>query len=176
MTNEESNAMMQAYGGTAQAYCTTVESSGAYGEAKEAEAANQDEGALAMFGLTLAFVMITLTVWMTARAIVGKKAREEEEKAQISDEQMKGFESFRKTWNDVAKNCVRVGEECEELEKCMSCEKREVASVKSEGRSTGANEEAVEGKGKSKGKERVVKASACGINPCIPDNQEWGEW
>lgn len=174
MTNEVSSAMRHADGDSAQAYYTTAESSGAYGEAKEAEAANQDEGALAMFGLTLAFVMITLTVWMTARAIVGKKAREEEK--QISDEQMKGFEAFRKTWNDVAKKCVRVGEECEVLEKCMSCEEREVASVKSEGRSTGASEEAVEGKGKSKDKGRKVKASADGINPCIPDNQEWGEW
>lgn len=170
MTNGLAQTWAGDIGDTAQAYYVTNEGRAAFTVQAAREPTKQDKSALVLVGVTLAFGLLALMAWITAKGIV-RKIRGKMVMGHYDDTQMEGFEDFRETWNDMAKKCIRVGEECAVLEKVISQEKREVTRD--------LNESVVKAVSKGKPKSKASKATKTKADegdPCMPDNQEWGEW
>lgn len=111
-------------------------------------------GTVAMVGVFISGIVFALMLAVIVKAM--KRAWFKSMGFDMSKDEMERFKEYREMWNTAAKACIGTQKSCDELEKVLG-------KTKDEPR---------------KGGKRVVvkRAKSDESDPCMPDNEEWGEW
>jgi len=93
----------------------------------------------------------------------------------VEEESLEWFRQYRDTWNRVAEECIEKRKECDELEERIEKYKDDDVKAECKPRSVEAcpKHKSVQKPNKKNNKRRVISDEG---DPCMPDNQEWGEW
>lgn len=115
---------------------------------------NETCGTVSMVSVFMSGIVFALMLVVIVKAL--KRMWFKSMGLDMPKDDMERFKEFHEMWNVAAKACIGTQKSCDELEKVLG-------KTKDEPRKGGK-------------RVSVKRAKSDESDPCMPDNEEWGEW